>query len=160
MGEGHHALHAQHGVRREVCSVGRHFPLAQGLQQGVRVHQSAPGEVQNPHAVLHLLEGLAVYHALGVLGLGQVQRDVIALLIHLVQRGGEVHRAGQPPGVLHREVGVIAVDLHAQLAGGVGHQNADGAQAHHAQGLALDFRPGELPLALLNELLHLVPLAL
>ena len=71
-----------------------------------------------------------------------------------------MHRAGQVPGMLHRQIGVIAIDLHAQLGGGVCHQNADGPQAHNAQSLPLNFRPGKLALALLNQLFHLVALTL
>ena len=71
-----------------------------------------------------------------------------------------MHPAGQVPGGFHREEGVVAVDIHAQQAGGVGHQDADGTQAHHAQGLALNLGPGELALAFFHQLAHLVPLAL
>ncbi len=63
-----------------------------------------------------------------------------------------MHRPGQPPGRVHGEVRIIAVDLHAQRVGGVGHKYADGPKAHHAQGLALNLGPGELALALLHKL--------
>ena len=60
----------------------------------------------------------------------------------------------QMPCGLNGDVGVAAVDFHAQTAGSVGQRAADGAQADDAQTLACDLHTGELALALLNQLLN------
>ena len=38
-------------------------------------------------------------------------------------------RPGEAPGGVYRDVGVMAIDLHPQMDGGVSHKDADGAQA-------------------------------
>ena len=55
-----------------------------------------------------------------------------------------VDLAGQVPGGINGDVGVVAVDLHAQSKGHIGHLDADGAQADHAQPLILQLRADEL----------------
>ena len=57
----------------------------------------------------------------------------------------------------HGEEGVIAHDFHPQGGGGVGHQHADGPQAHHAQGLAQDLGAHVGGLALLHHGGHVGP---
>ena len=64
------------------------------------------------------------------------------------------------PGRIHRDIRIVAVNLHAQASGGVGHQDADGAQADNAQLLALDLRADKSALALFHGLADRVPLAL
>ena len=160
VGDGDDVFQPQEAVVGEVGGVGRALAALQGGDEGGRVHQVAPGKVEDAHAVLHLPQGFGTHHALGVGGEGQVQGDVVAVLVDLIQGQGAVHPAGQVPGGFHGEEGVVAVDVHAQQAGGVGHQDADGPQAHHAQGLALDLGSGELALAFFHQLAYLVPLAL
>ena len=58
------------------------------------------------------------------------------------------------------EEGVIADDVHADGDRHIGDQNADGAQADDAEGLAGDLGTDELALALLDLLAHLVAGAL
>ena len=52
------------------------------------------------------------------------------------------------------------MNLHAQASGGVGHQDADGAQADNAQLLSLDLRADKSALALFHGLADRIPLAL
>ncbi len=59
-----------------------------------------------------------------------------------------------PRGV-HRDLGIEADHLHAELDRGVGDQAADGAQAHDAERPLRQLDPGELFLALLDELVEL-----
>ena len=60
----------------------------------------------------------------------------------------------QVDGVLHRQVGIVAVDVHPQLHRRIGHFYAHGAQTDDAQVLAHELRPHELALLLLHQLLH------
>ena len=101
MGQGYHIFGAEHFVRGEVRGVGGALAGLQRRQQGGGVHQLAPGKVQQPHTVPHLIEGMGVYHALGLGGGRQVQGDIVAVLVYLVQGHGAVHRAGEPPGGVH-----------------------------------------------------------
>ena len=58
---------------------------------------------------------------------------------------------GSTEGGVHGQVRVVAVDVHAQGQGDVGHQRADGSQADDAQGLLIDLRPDEGGLALFHH---------
>ncbi len=80
---------------------------------------------------------------------------IVGLRQHLIHGGGALHGAGQCPGVFNGDEGVVADDVHAQMHGGIGHQHADGTQAHDGQRLARDFGTHELRLALFNLLGHI-----
>ena len=160
MGDCHNAFHAQHAVSREVRSIGRDFSRIQSSQQGIGVHQSTSGKVENPNPIFHFLQRVRSHHALILLGQGEVQSDVITFGVNFIQTQRAMHCAGKVPSVLHGQEGVIAIDFHPQGGGRVCHQNANGSQADNAQGFPLDFRSGKGSLALFNELFHLVALAL
>ena len=78
--------------------------------------------------------------------------DIVALLVNFVHAGDMLHVPVQHPGGVHRYVGVVAVDLHAQGRGRVGHLGSDGAQTDDAQLLALDLAACEGFFALLRGL--------
>ena len=65
-----------------------------------------------------------------------------------------VDLTAQIPRSIDGDVGVVAVDLHAQLDGTVGDAGADGTQTDDAEGLALDLVSHELLFALLHALCH------
>ena len=151
MGDGHHTLHGGGFAVGEVGDIGRAFAGGQGGLQGLGVHQLTPGQVDNADPVLHGGEGGVVEGPLGLGGHGQVEGDIIGLAVELLQGGDHLHAGGQVQGVLHGQEGVIAHNLHAQGGGGVGHQHADGPQAHHTQGFALDLRTHVGGLALFHH---------
>ena len=62
--------------------------------------------------------------------------------------------AAQIPGGINRNVGVVAVDLHPQLDGAVGHPGTDGAQTDDAQHLAGNFIAHKLLFAFFHILLE------
>ena len=157
MGNGHHALHGSGLAVGEVGDVGGALAAGQGLPQGGGVHQLAPGQVHDADPVLHGGKGLGVDGPLGLGIHGQVERDVIHLGIQGLQGVHDLHAGGEVQGVGHGQEGVIAHDLHAQGGGGVGHQHANGPQAHHAQGLALDLGAHIGRLALLHHRGHIGP---
>ena len=70
--------------------------------------------------------------------------DVVAQREHVVQVHAVVYLAGQVPGGINGDVGIVAVDLHAQLNGAVGHPGTDGTQTDDTQRLALDLVAHEL----------------
>ena len=80
--------------------------------------------------------------------------DVIAHLIN----GLEIHNLDggiQHQRVLHGQIGVVAIDVHAQLYGGICHLYTDRTQTDDAQVLAHDLGADELALALLYQLFHI-----
>ena len=80
--------------------------------------------------------------------------DVIAERQHVVQVDTVVHLAAQVPGRVNGDVGIVAVDLHAQRDGTVGHPGTDGTQTDDAQRLALDLVAHKLLFALFHTLGH------
>ena len=66
-----------------------------------------------------------------------------------------MHRPGKAPGRIHRQIGIVAVHIHTQGFGGVGHQAADGAQADDTQLFTLDFGARKGGFALFHQLAHL-----
>ena len=157
MGDGHHALDGGGLTVGEVGDVGGALAAVQGGLQGGGVHQLAPGQVHDAHPVLHGGEGGLVEGAPGGVVHGQVEGDVVGLGVELGQGVHHLHPGGEVQGVGHGEEGVIAHDLHPQGGGGVGHQHADGPQAHHAQGLAHDLGAHVGGLALLHHGGHVGP---
>ena len=120
-----HALHAQHGVvpgsrwrRPQTLSAFQRLPAARRCRP-----DSPRAKLRIAHAVLHLCEGCpAPIMPLVSLVSGQMEGNVVALGVDLVQAQGAVHRTGQVPGVFHGQEGIIAVHIHSQCGGGVGHQ--------------------------------------
>ncbi|MPN52761.1 hypothetical protein SDC9_200424 [bioreactor metagenome] len=61
---------------------------------------------------------------------------------------------GDGPCAVHRKEGIVTDDFHADGCRCIGYQDADGAQADHAQGFTLEFGPHELALAFFHQLGH------
>ena len=57
----------------------------------------------------------------------------------------------QPQGGVHGQEGVVAVDVHAQGNGGIGHDGADGAQSDDADGLFIKLRANKGRFALFHH---------
>ena len=141
---------AQQRFGGEVGHVAGDPAVLQRLQQGGGVHQLAAGVVQDLHAVLAQGQRLGVDGVLGGGQIGHMDGDVVAQGEHVVQVHAVVDLAAQVPGGINGDVGVVAVDLHAQRNGAVGHAGADGTQTDDAQRLALDLVAHELLFALFH----------
>ena len=158
MGNAGDARHPQQLGGGEIGDVGGQLALGQRRQQVGVVHKLAPGKVQKAQPRLAGAEHAGVHKALG-LGIGrQVQGDVVALSHQFGEAHAVMDGAAQVPGRLHRDVGVVAKDLHAQVHRRVGHLHADGAKTHHAQLFARKLRAHELALALFHQGGHRVAL--
>ena len=115
MGDRDDAVDAQQVVGGEVGDVGRNLA---GFNRGDYVggiDQAASGEVQNPHAVFHLSDGILVNHIFGIRSLGNMDGDIIAGFKNIVQGQAVLDRSGKAPGGIHRDIRIVAVNLHAQL---------------------------------------------
>ena len=122
----------------------------QSGQQRILVHVAAPGGVDDHHAVLHLGNALGVDERAAVHS-GGVDGDEVGLgqqLIHL--HIGDVQLLGNHGDLIDIE----GDDLHAD---GLGHHAqvlADAAEAHDAQGLALQLNALAIGLLLPLALAH------
>ena len=150
----HDAGMAENGFGGEVGHVAGHLAAVHGFQQGGGVHQLAAGVVQDLDAVLAQGKGLGVDGVLGGGQVGHMDGDVVAQGQHIVQVYAVVHLTAQVPCGFNGDVGVVAVDLHAQLDGAVCHPGADGTQTDDAKGLALDLVAHKLLFALFHALSH------
>ena len=140
----HDAGTAQNGLRGEVGHVAGHLAVVHGFQQGGGVYQFAAGVVQNLDAVLAQGKGLGVDGVLGGGQVGHMDGDVVAQGQHIVQVYAVVHLTAQIPCGFNGDIGVVAVDFHAQLDGAVCHPGADGTQTDDTKGLALDLVANEM----------------
>ena len=76
---------------------------------------------------------------------------IVGDLVQLVHVLHHVDVAVQAQGGVHRQEGVIAIHVHAQVQGHVAHQRADGAQADDTQGLLIELGAHKGGLALLHR---------
>ena len=157
VGHGDHVGRLENGLVGEVGDVFAYLTAFQGFGHGFVVHHLGPALIQDADTGAHLLEGGGVQQVMGAVGIRDVEADIIAVLENLIDAVGVENVTGQLPGGVDGHEGVIAIDGHAQVQGGVGHQGPGGAQADDAQGLAQQLRPGEVGLALLHQGGDLLP---
>ena len=80
-----------------------------------------------------------------------MNRDVIALSAEFLERSRMARLFCDPPGAVYREVGIVAVDLHAERNRRIRDFRADGAEADDAELFAADFRADKLLFPLLGK---------
>ena len=137
----------------------RNVTLVEGLAQSDLVHQTAPGAVDDAHALLGLGDGFGRQDVAGLVGQGRVQGDEVGagekiVQLHLLHP--ELH------GALGGQERVIGDHLHPQAIGAVGDDGADIAAADQAQRLGRQLHAHEavlLPLAGLGGLVGFRQLA-
>ena len=151
MGDGNAAGHIGGLPVGEVGDVPGDLAGGQRRRHGVVVHQQVTGEVQDDDAVLHLGDGLGVYHSPGVVQQGSVEGNDVALGIDFIPVVDTDDVAVQVPRRLNGDEGVAAVDGHAQISGGVGQRAAHCAEADDAQILVANFMTGEFGLAFFHQ---------
>ncbi len=114
---------------------------AQCVGQCGLLDQPAAGGVDDDHAALGHRQLLGRDHPQGLGGLGQVDGDEVGLAEQLLERD-------QPDtelrGAAGLDVGVVGDEGDAEGGQPLGDQDADAAQAHHADGLLGDLDAGEL----------------
>ena len=103
--------------------------------------QRAAGDVEYPHAVLHLREGGGVEPVLGVRGAGQVHGDEVSRGIHLLGRQGAL--GAEFAEALLADEGVEGEHPHAEAVGAGRDQLADPAEAEDAERLGMQLDTGE-----------------
>ena len=119
------------------------------------VHDAPARDVDDAHALLGLFQRLRVEEIRGLLVLGKVNRDEVAL----GEQGVEVHQFDAHVAcALLGDVGVKGDDPHAKGHGALRDQGPDLAQTNDAEGLAVQFDTlplAALPLAVLQRRVRL-----
>ncbi len=126
------------------------------LRQSLLVDQPSAGGVDDPRAVLHLRDRVAIDHPPGLVGQGRVQGEEVGAAEDLVL--GERVLDTELPEALVRDERVVGDDLHAEADGSAGNLLADPAETEHPEGLALELDstpPGPLPTTLLERRVRL-----
>ena len=127
MGDGNNAINAQHLFGGEVYHICGNLTTCESGQHILAIYEGVTREVQNTNAVLHGFKGLRTNHPLGIRGEGDVNGDIVTVGINLIYICYAVDCWREIPRGLHREVGVITIDLHTQGKGRIRHQDTDGA---------------------------------
>ena len=86
-----------------------------------------------------------------VLDIGNVQSDIVAVGIYGVNIGGVLDLARKLPRRVNRQIGVVAIYLHAQLQSSVCNLCADSTETDNAEGLARDLRTNKAGLSLFHH---------
>ena len=146
------SLLACRGGIGKIGHIAGNLAALQTLQHIFFVGQKISGKVQQYHALLHLGDGYRIDHALGGIQQGHMDGDIVTVRIDIVHIQHMLHGTAQIPRGVHGQVGIIAVYIHSQRHGGVGHFHTDGPQADNAQLFAHDFCPGKVLLLLLRRL--------
>ena len=107
------ALHLHHGRRREIGDVAAHLARLEAGRHGCLVHQRVAREVEHDDVAFHLGDRLRADHTDRVRQRGNVDGQVIAGRVDVVQVGDVVYRARHAPGSVNRHERVVAVDIHA-----------------------------------------------
>ena len=154
VGQDHGVFHSDGNGVGKIGDVGSDLAGLQSLGHGLFVHKSVSGKIEEMNAVLHLCDAFPVNHLFRGFHVGHMNGDKVAVLIDLVDGLGVADAPDQLPGSVDGQIGIVAVDIHAQLLGGVGHVDADGAKADDAQSLALDLVARESLLGLFRSLAY------
>ncbi len=118
-----------------------HLARAQCVGQRGLLDQTAARGVDDDHAALGHRQLLGRDHPEGLGGLGQVDGDEVRLAEQLLQRD---QPDAELRGTAGLDVGVVGDQGDPEGGQPLGHQHADAAQAHHADGLLGDLDAGEL----------------
>ncbi len=121
------------------------------------VHQTAPGQVNDPGPFFHNPEFFRVQNSLGGIAKGNVDSHVVRLPQQTLQGIRSANHPGQAPRRVHGNKGIIADHVHPQGNGIVGHHDPDGPQTDNPQGFAFNFGTFELGLSLFHQLGYLIP---
>ena len=111
----------------------------QRVNHSLFVHQQVSCEIQDYHAFLHQAYGISVDHSYRALKRGHMDGDEVALFIQFIHGFCMNDIPGQSPRGINGYIRVIAIDIHSQVHGRIGHQHADGAKADDPQFLAFQF---------------------
>lgn len=106
-----------------------------GLQRGF-FHQFAAGTVHQPHAGLHLGDGLGIDQAGRLVRQRKVQRDVIGLGVEVVNRH---ERDAEFLGACGRKIRIATDDSHAEGLRPPRRFGSDSAETNDAENLARQF---------------------
>ena len=137
---------------REIRHVAANLARLKRGEHVLLVHEHVPRCIDDDDAVLHHGYRLGVDHALRRFERGHVNRDEVARLVNRLNVLAVLHGVVEVPRGVDRQVGVVAIDLHAELNRRVRDLLTDCAKPDDAEFLALNLRAGERLLRLLRRL--------
>ena len=107
-------------------------------RQGILVDDAAPGSVDDPHTILHLLEGSSVDQPLRLGGTRHMDGQKVCFGQQFV-KGRQLDT--EPGSVLVAHVWVVRNDAHPERGGSLGDHRPDPPQPENAEGLAMELDP-------------------
>jgi len=139
---GHHDLiEGEKGIVRgrflgeDIQGRSRNDSRPNGLIEGLFVHHSSPGAIEDEDPLLHLLEGFFVEDASGLGGHGSVNGDIIGAGEEFIQADPlDAHLVDH----LGADVRIVGNDLHLESQGTIGHNPTDASDPDDAQDLVKD----------------------
>ena len=152
VGRNKDSLAACHDGIGEVCYVFLYLAAFQRVDQRFLVYQKISGEVKKNHTVLHFRESVSVDHLPGAVQQRNMDRNIIALAVDLIQGFAVFDRSGKIPCGVDGEIGIVSVNFHSQMGSGIGYKRADCSQSDDTQLLAADLAAGELFFLFLRQL--------
>ena len=139
MGDHDGSLYPCDDRRREVRHIMLHLSGHQRINHGLFIYQQVSCEIQDYHAFLHQAYGIGIDHAYRVCGSRHMDGNEVALFIQFIYRLRMDNIPGQPPCRINGYVWIIAIDIHSQMHGRIGHQHADSSKSDDSQLLSFQF---------------------
>ena len=119
VGRNKDSLAACHDGIGEVCYVFLYLAAFQRVDQRFLVYQKISGEVKKNHAVLHFRKSVSVDHLPGAVQQRNMDRNIIALAVDLIQGFAVFDRSGKIPCGVDGEIGIVSVNFHSQMGSGM-----------------------------------------
>ena len=115
---------------RHICS---DLSALKGLSHSLLIDKSIAREIKEADTVLHPGDGIGIDHASGRIVARHVDRNIVALLIYIIQISCDMRSPREAPCRVNRKIWVIAEDIHLKVHSCVCHLNADRAETDHTE---------------------------
>ena len=137
---------------REICHIAFHCPGDESIHYILAVYKSISCEIEDDNIFFHKADRIFVDHTLCVFQRRDMDRDIIALLVKLIDRIGMMDTSGELPCRFNRKIRVISVHIHSEVCRCIGDKDTDRAETYHAKLFALELSTCEGFLFLLCDL--------
>src|SRR5262249_4004811 len=142
----HHVRVALEFFRGEIAYVIADALGCKPFEHGILVDDAIARKVEEDCTILHELDPLVIDHLAGDVKERYVQGHEVRRSENFLDAVGFLDLGRQAPCRVDGDVRIVPEHVHAELDGGVGHEAADLAQPHHADGMAGQPQPPATPL--------------